>query len=168
MSDSPARPPDGRPRPAESVWRYPRPPAVVSDDRRVLVTCAGVTVADTREAVRVLETSHPPVFYLPPQDVRTDLLVPAPGSTWCEWKGRAVYWDLVVDGEVRARAAWSYPRPTSGYERLTDHFAFYPTRAGLCTVDGEPVVAQEGDFYGGWITAEIEGPFKGGAGTTGW
>ncbi|WP_330455686.1 DUF427 domain-containing protein [Streptomyces sp. NBC_00820] len=161
MSDHPART-------TESVWDYPRPPALRADGRRVRVTCAGTPVADTRRAVRVLETSHPPVFYIPPQDVRTDLLTPAPGSTWCEWKGRAVYWDLAVGDDVRGRAAWSYPHPSSGYDRLTGHFAFYPSRVDLCTVDGEVATAQEGDFYGGWVTVEIEGPFKGGPGTAGW
>jgi uncharacterized protein (DUF427 family) len=152
----------------ESVWDYPRPPAIRSDSRRVRVMCADTEVADTRRALRVLETSHPPVFYLPPEDVRTDLLVTARGSTWCEWKGRAVYWDLVVGPDIRRRAAWSYPRPAGGYERLTDHLAFYPSLVDLCTVDGEVVRAQEGDFYGGWITAEIEGPYKGGPGTALW
>ncbi|WP_329019174.1 DUF427 domain-containing protein [Streptomyces sp. NBC_01601] len=152
----------------ESVWDYPRPPAIRSDSRRVRVEWAGTKVADTRRALRVLEISHPPVFYLPPEDVRTDLLLPAQGSTWCEWKGRAVYWDLAIGPDVRMRAAWSYPDPTAGYERLTDHFAFYPTRVDRCTVDGEVVRAQEGDFYGGWVTAEIEGPLKGGPGTALW
>ncbi|MFF7385269.1 DUF427 domain-containing protein [Streptomyces griseoluteus] len=160
--------PDHAPPRTESVWDYPRPPALRSDDRRVRVECAGTVIADTRRALRVLETSHPPVFYLPPEDVRTDLLLAAHGSTWCEWKGRAVYWDLATGSGIRRRAAWSYPAPTGGYARLSDHIAFYPTQAGLCTVDGEVVRAQEGDFYGGWITAEIEGPFKGAPGTALW
>ncbi|MFJ6846722.1 DUF427 domain-containing protein [Streptomyces griseoluteus] len=160
--------PDHAPPRTESVWDHPRPPALRSDDRRVRVECAGTVIADTRRALRVLETSHPPVFYLPPEDVRTDLLLAARGSTWCEWKGRAVYWDLVPGSGIRRRAAWSYPAPTSGYARLTGHIAFYPTQADLCTVDGEVVRAQEGDFYGGWITAEIEGPFKGAPGTALW
>ncbi|MEU6402488.1 DUF427 domain-containing protein [Streptomyces sp. NPDC046985] len=156
------------PRPQESVWDYPRPPALRQDDRRVRVECRGEAVADSTRALRVLETSHPPVFYVPAADVRTDLLRPAPGRTWCEWKGEARYWDLVVDDEVRAQAAWSYAQPSSGYAALAGHFAFYPERVDGCTVAGEPVRAQEGDFYGGWITREIQGPFKGAPGTRSW
>ncbi|MDF3301481.1 DUF427 domain-containing protein [Streptomyces tropicalis] len=162
MSVRPGRPP-------ESVWDYPRPPLLQPDDRRVRVECAGEVVADTSRALRVLETSHPPVFYLPPQDVRTELLRPAAGRrSWCEWKGAAVYWDLVVGDEVRQRAAWSYPRPEPRYADLADHLAFYVDAVDRCLVAGETVTAQEGDFYGGWITGEIRGPFKGGPGTRGW
>ncbi|MFJ9724893.1 DUF427 domain-containing protein [Streptomyces sp. NPDC101209] len=157
------------PRAPESVWDYPRPPAVQEDDRLVRVECAGQVVAESRRAVRVLETSHPPVFYLPPADVRTDLLFPAvSGRTWCEWKGAARYWDVVVGDDVRARAAWSYPSPEPGYTALTRFFAFYPGSMDRCTVDGEDVTAQEGDFYGGWITSEVRGPFKGAPGTLMW
>ncbi|MFE0678055.1 DUF427 domain-containing protein [Streptomyces sp. NPDC058867] len=153
----------------ESVWDYPRPPALREDDRRVRVECAAEVLADTRRAVRVLETSHPPVFYVPPADVRTEWLRPAPGSrTHCEWKGVAQYWDVVVGGEVRERAAWSYPHPDPGYELLAGCLAFYPSRVDRCTVDGEVVGAQEGDFYGGWITDEVRGPFKGAPGTLLW
>ncbi|MFE0549024.1 DUF427 domain-containing protein [Streptomyces pilosus] len=157
------------PRPPESVWDYPRPPVVREDDRDVRVECAGQVVAETRRAVRVLETSHPPVFYVPPQDVRTELLFPAvAGRTWCEWKGSARYWDVIVGNDVRARAAWSYPSPEPGYAPLADFVAFYPSRMDRCTVDGEVVTAQEGDFYGGWITTEVRGPFKGAPGTQLW
>ena len=152
----------------ESVWDYPRPPAMEPDRRPVVVECGGERIAETTRALRVLETSHPPVFYLPADDVRTDLLRPAAGSSWCEWKGPAVYWDLAVGGDVRHGAAWSYPEPAQRYAALAGHLAFYPTRVDRITVDGEPVTAQEGDFYGGWITAEIRGPFKGGPGTLGW
>ncbi|MEU0786786.1 DUF427 domain-containing protein [Streptomyces sp. NPDC006173] len=152
----------------ESVWDYPRPPATEQDDRLVVVESAGVRIAETTRALRVLETSHPPVFYLPPDDVRTDLLRPTTERSRCEWKGPAVYWDLAVGAHVRPSAAWSYPEPVRAYASLAGHFAFYPTRVDRCTVDGEPVTAQEGDFYGGWITAEIRGPFKGGPGTRGW
>lgn len=161
--------PRSAPRPPESVWDYPRPPAVREDDRHVRVECAGQVVADTRRAVQVLETSHPPVFYIPPADVRTELLIPSvSGRTWCEWKGAARYWDVTVGEEVRARAAWSYPRPEPEYAILTDFLAFYPSRMDRCTVAGEVVTAQEGDFYGGWITSEVRGPFKGGPGTLMW
>ncbi|MFH8838195.1 DUF427 domain-containing protein [Streptomyces sp. NPDC017868] len=154
-------------RPTERVWDYPRPPRLVGDDRRVTVTVDGRVVADTRASLRVLETSHPPTFYLPRRDVRAEFLRPRPGRTHCEWKGAASYWDVVVGDLVVPRAAWSYERPLDAYEALRGHLAFYPSAVG-CTVDGEPVVAQEGDFYGGWITREIEGPFKGGPGTWGW
>ncbi|MGW5308140.1 DUF427 domain-containing protein, partial [Streptomyces griseoluteus] len=138
-------------------------------DRLVRVECAGQVVAETRKSVRVLETSHPPVFYLPPEDVRTELLVPAlSGRTWCEWKGAARYWDVVVGDDVRAGAAWSYPHPEPGFTALKDYFAFYPGRMDRCTVGAERVTAQEGDFYGGWITSEVCGPFKGGPGTLLW
>ncbi|MFC9344139.1 DUF427 domain-containing protein [Streptomyces sp. NPDC057020] len=151
----------------ESVWDYPRPPSVVPDGRRVTVTLGSEAVADTRASLRVLETTHPPVFYLPRQDVRMELLRPGAGKSHCEWKGAASYWDLVVDGGVVPRAAWSYERPLGPYEAIRGCLAFYPSLV-RCTVDGEAVTAQEGDFYGGWITREIEGPFKGGPGTWGW
>ncbi|MFF9279838.1 DUF427 domain-containing protein [Streptomyces griseosporeus] len=161
--------PPATPRRPESVWDYPRPPALREDDRLVQVECAGQVVAETRRAIRVLETSHPPVFYLPAQDVRTELLFPAAaGRTWCEWKGAARYWDVIVGDVVHARAAWSYPDPEPGYTALAGSFAFYPGRVDRCTVDGEEVTAQEGDFYGGWITAEVRGPFKGAPGTQLW
>ncbi|MFG3188052.1 DUF427 domain-containing protein [Streptomyces omiyaensis] len=155
------------PRPTESVWDYPRPPGLTGDDRRVTVAVGSRVVADTHTSLRVLETSHPPVFYVPRHDVRTEFLRPRPGRTHCEWKGTASYWDVVAGDVVVPRAAWSYEQPLGPYEALRGHLAFYPS-AVRCTVDGEVVVAQEGDFYGGWITREIEGPFKGGPGTWGW
>ncbi|MFD6249554.1 DUF427 domain-containing protein [Streptomyces roseolus] len=154
-------------RPTESVWDYPRPPKLTDDDRRVTVAVGRRVVADTRASLRVLETSHPPVFYLPRQDVREEFLRPRPGRTHCEWKGTASYWDVVADDVVVPGAAWSYEQPLAPYEALRGRLAFYPS-AVRCTVDGEVVVAQEGDFYGGWITPEIEGPFKGGLGTWDW
>ncbi|MEV6612934.1 DUF427 domain-containing protein [Streptomyces sp. NPDC051051] len=152
----------------ESVWDYPRPPGVREDARRARVEYGGLLVADTRRAVRVLETSHPPVFYIPPADVRLDLLRPASGGSWCEWKGKARYWDLVVGDDVRERAAWSYPQPTPAYGLITGFFAFYASRVDRCTVGDEEVQAQDGDFYGGWITEEVRGPFKGAPGTLTW
>ncbi|WP_159052417.1 DUF427 domain-containing protein [Streptomyces longwoodensis] len=161
--------PPAAPRAPESVWDYPRPPATSPDDRVVVVECAGQVVAESRRTIRVLETSHPPVFYVPPQDVRTELLRPAAGGrTWCEWKGAARYYDVVVGEEVRARAAWTYFHPEPAYADLTAFFAFYPSRVDRCTVAGEVVTAQEGDFYGGWITSEVRGPFKGAPGTRLW
>ena len=149
----------------ESVWDYPRPPVVRRDDRYIRVTDGEQTVAESRRAVRVLETSHPPVFYLPSSDVEMSLLTQNERSTFCEFKGRAVYWDL--SGTDRTSVAWSYPDPNPGFELITGHLAFYPSKVD-CFVDDEEVTAQEGDFYGGWITSEILGPFKGGPGTWGW
>lgn len=152
----------------ESVWDYPRPPRVEPTGHRVVVVFAGVTLGDTTRALRLLETSHPPVYYLPEADLITAHLRPNPRRTFCEYKGTAIYHDVVV-GEQRAEAAaWSYPDPDPAYESLRDHLAFYPSRMDACYIDGERVEAQEGDFYGGWITTDIVGPFKGPAGTWGW
>ena len=155
------------------MWDYPRPPAVVPSTERVLVMLGTTVVAKTRRALRVLETSHPPAYYLPLDDVVDGALVRAGGpTTVCEFKGRAVYYDVVgTDGRggrvVLPRAAWAYPTPAPGYEALAGHVAVYPGRL-TCSVDGEPVEAQEGDFYGGWLTSRVVGPFKGGTGTRGW
>jgi uncharacterized protein (DUF427 family) len=131
----------------------------------VRVVHDGVTIADSTSALRVLETSHPPAIYVPPGDVATELLRPsAARATVCEWKGRATYWDL---GGARA-VAWSYPSPVAAYADLRDHLAFYPGRVDACFLGDEQVTAQPGDFYGGWITADVVGPFKGPAGTLGW
>jgi uncharacterized protein (DUF427 family) len=153
---------------AESVWDYPRPPALVACAQRVEVVFADVTVAESRRSLRVLETSHPPVYYIPAADVRLELLAPVAGETWCEWKGRARYWDLRVGDRVSRRAAWSYPDPRPRFESLKDALAFYPGRVDECRVDTEVVSAQPGDFYGGWITSRIRGPFKGAPGTADW
>lgn len=152
----------------ESVWDYPRPPRLEHAHRHLRIVFAGETVADSRRAWRVLETSHPPVYYLPPADIRMEWLSPASGSSLCEFKGEAVYWTLAVHGRRAQRAAWSYPRPARGFEGLKDHLAFYAGRVDACFVDGERVVAQPGDFYGGWITSDLVGPFKGGPGSRGW
>ncbi len=152
----------------ESVWDYPRPPRLEADPRRVRVILGGETVADTVRALRMLETSHPPTFYLPRADIAPGALVAAAGSTFCEWKGAASYLDVVGGGRVAARAAWWYPEPSPRYPALRGHVAVYPGAMDACFVGDERVRAQEGDFYGGWITAEVVGPFKGGAGTRGW
>ena len=152
----------------ESAWDYPRPPRVEDVSKRITVVFNGVVIADTSEAKRVLETSHPPVYYIPPDDIKMEALNPAAGKTWCEFKGQASYYDLVLDGREIPRAAWYYPNPSPGYEGIQYYIAFYPSKMDQCTVDGETVVAQEGDFYGGWITSNIVGPFKGGPGTLGW
>ncbi len=152
----------------ESVWDYPRPPRVEPTSRRVRVVFGGVTIADTHRALRVLETSHPPTYYIPPDDIRMEYLTPTGKRSFCEFKGSAGYYTVQV-GEKRAEhAAWSYARPSSGYEAIAGYVAFYPSRMDACYVDDEQVVAQEGDFYGGWITSDIVGPFKGGPGTWGW
>ncbi len=152
----------------ESVWDYPRPPRVEPTTRRIRIEAGGRSIVDTTHAQRVLETSHPPVYYVPPGDVAPGVLEPNPRRTFCEFKGVAHYWDVVVDGRRLEAAAWSYPEPSSGYGAITDHLAFYPSRMDACFVDDELVTPQEGDFYGGWITSDITGPFKGGTGTSGW
>ena len=152
----------------ESVWDYPRPPRVEDSPKRVMVVFNGVTIADTTRAKRVLETSHPPVYYVPPDDVRSDLMTRTDDSSFCEWKGRAGYYTLEVEGRRSENAAWFYASPTAAFAAIRDHVAFYPSRVDACYVDGERVRSQEGDFYGGWITDEIVGPFKGGPGTWGW
>jgi uncharacterized protein (DUF427 family) len=136
--------------------------------RRVVVEVAGRVVADTTRAIRVCETSHPPVYYVPREDVADGVLERAPGASWCEWKGAATYWDVVVAGRRARAAAWSYEQPSPGYEHLRGAVAFYPGRVERASVDGEVVRAQPGDFYGGWITGEVTGPFKGGPTTLRW
>ena len=152
----------------ESVWDYPRPPRLASDPRRVTVHAGNARIADTTRAVRVLETASPPTFYLPPQDIDLDRLHPAPGSSRCEWKGRAVYWSVRDDDDHWLEAAsWSYPEPTAAFAAIAGWLSFYPARL-RCTVDGEPVRPQPGGFYGGWLTDEIVGPVKGSPGTGHW
>jgi uncharacterized protein (DUF427 family) len=152
----------------ESVWEYPRPPRVEASRKLVRVEFAGEVIAETKRAWRVLETSHPPVYYIPPEDVRAEFLRPGRRRTYCEFKGEAHYYDLIA-GEREVRdAAWYYPEPAPRYEAIRDHLAFYPGRVDAAFVDDERVEAQPGDFYGGWITADIEGPFKGGPGSAGW
>lgn len=148
----------------ESVWDYPRPPIAVPFDGRVRVVHAGHTLADSIAAIRVLETSQPPAFYIPPGDVDFGFLSPTPSRTWCEWKGRASYWQVDDGTEV----AWSYPEPTSTFTSITDHLAFYPQEVDECWVDDERVEPNPGTFYGGWITSRVVGPFKGLPGTMHW
>jgi uncharacterized protein (DUF427 family) len=136
--------------------------------RRVVVELGGRVVATTDRAVRVCETSHPPVYYVPREDVADGMLQRAPGSSWCEWKGAATYWDAVVDGRRFRSVGWSYEDPVDCYAHLRGAVAFYPSRVDRALVDGRTVRAQAGDFYGGWITDEVVGPFKGEPGTLGW
>ena len=152
----------------ESVWDYPRPPRVEDTRKHIQVVFNGQVIADTRRAKRVLETSHPPGIYIPPEDIQQEALKPVPQRTWCEWKGPASYYDIEVGERKVLQAAWYYSNPSNGYESIKDYVAFYPHLMEACYVDGERVEAQHGGFYGGWITADIVGPFKGSAGTTGW
>jgi uncharacterized protein (DUF427 family) len=134
----------------------------------VVVEVAGSTIADTRRAVRVCETSHPPVYYVPRDDIAHGVLERAEGGSWCEWKGAATYWDVVVGGRRLEAVAWSYENPSPGYEQLRGAVAFYPGRVDRALVDGEQVRPQPGNYYGGWITDDVVGPFKGERGTAGW
>ena len=137
-------------------------------DRRIEVVFNGETIADTRRAYRILETSHPPVYYVPPEDVRTEFLVLSPRRTVCEWKGTAAYYTVAVGNRSARDAAWSYPEPTPAFAPIAGYLAFYPSTMDACLVDGVPVRAQPGDFYGGWITPDVVGPFKGDPRTSGW
>jgi uncharacterized protein (DUF427 family) len=152
----------------ESVWDYPRPPALLPSTQHVQVVLGGEVVADTHASYRVLETSHPPTYYLPVEDFTAGALRASDGTSFCEWKGVAAYFDLAAGGRTERRVAWGYPDPTPEYLALLDHVALYPGRVDRCTVDGEVVTAQPGDFYGGWVTSHVVGPFKGAPGTMGW
>jgi uncharacterized protein (DUF427 family) len=150
------KPKDGQ----ESVWDYPRPPKLDSDSREVLVIFANKIIAHSTKAIRILETASPPTFYMPPSDINTDYLKKTVGESKCEWKGEAIYWDVIVDKEKIERAAWSYPKPFQDFCNIKSYFAFYPGKLH-CFVDGERVQPQPGGFYGGWLTKEIVGPVKG-------
>ena len=165
----------------ESVWDYPRPPRLEATSRHLRVVHGGIVLAETTRAQRVLETSHPPVFYIPQTDVLMQLLRPSSRrGSFCEFKGSATYWDIDLAGAhlrngelapstpVVRGAAWSYPSPSRNFSALKDHLAFYASKVDECDVDGERVEAQPGDFYGGWITSHVRGPFKGAPGTLGW
>jgi uncharacterized protein (DUF427 family) len=152
----------------ESVWDYPRPPRLEPCARLVQVEFGGVPLVETRRSLRVLETSHPPVYYVPPVDVRMQHLVPSDRHTWCEWKGLASYYHVVAGGRRSEDAAWTYPDPTVPYKEIRGYIAFYPHAMDGCFVDGERVRPQPGDFYGGWITRDVVGPFKGPPGTSDW
>ncbi len=152
----------------ESVWDFPRPSILQPVSSHLLVILGGEVVAETRNGLRTIETSHPPTYYVPPRDIAADSLRPAPGSSFCEWKGTARYFDVLAGGLVRAGAAWSYPSPTKPFAALADHVAFYAAPMDGCFVDGERVTPQPGGFYGGWITARVTGPFKGVPGSRGW
>jgi uncharacterized protein (DUF427 family) len=152
----------------ESVWDYPRPPRLERTAARLEVVLDGRVIARTTHGRRVLETSHPPTYYLPMDAFDPDVLVPGEGSSWCEWKGAASYFDLVAEETVATRAAWTYPRPTPGFEDLAGAVAVMPGLVERCLVDGEVVQPQPGNFYGGWVTSSVVGPFKGEPGTFAW
>ncbi|PWN07298.1 DUF427 domain-containing protein [Rhodohalobacter mucosus] len=151
----------------ESVWDYPRPPITDPDSRTIIVEAGDSVIAKTNRAVRVLETASPPTFYIPPADVNEDLLEKASGSSFCEWKGSATYWNITLDGQNLRKVAWSYHNPSSRFKLIDGYYSFYPGKV-RCFVDGERVQPQPGQFYGGWVTSEIVGPMKGESGTGGW
>ena len=152
----------------ESVWDYPRPPRVEETDKHIRIVLDGVTIADTRRAKRVLETSHPPVYYIPPEDVNVDVLIPRSNTSFCEWKGTASYYGIMVNERQVDIAGWTYRRPNPGFESIQNHIAFYCQYMDSCTVAGEEVTPQPGGFYGGWITSDVVGPFKGDPGSALW
>lgn len=152
----------------ESVWDYPRPPRVEDVDERICIVFNGEVIADTQRARRVLETSHPPAYYIPPGDIEMAYLTRSARTSVCEWKGRAGYYTVRVGDREARDAAWFYPDPVPGYASIRDYVAFYPQKMDACFVGDEKVTPQSGDFYGGWITSNVVGPFKGGPGTRGW
>jgi len=152
----------------ESVWDYPRPPVVEDTEKHIEVFFNNVLIADSTDAKRVLETSSPPVYYIPPSDVEMKYLIKSDKKTYCEWKGEASYYTIDVHGTKAENAAWYYPDPTKRFESIRNYIAFYPQLMDACFVDGEIAKAQAGRFYGGWITSDIVGPFKGEPGTEGW
>jgi uncharacterized protein (DUF427 family) len=145
----------------ESVWDYPRPPRIEDFNGRIKIIFNSKIIADSKNAMRVLETSHPPVYYIPPQDVKMEYLTPAENHSFCEWKGSANYYHLIVGDRTARYACWYYPEPVTGFARLRDHLAFYAQKMDECYVNDELVLPQPGKFYGGWITKNIVGPFKG-------
>ena len=151
-----------------SVWTFPRPAIAEHSAAHVRIEHAGQIIAESHASVRTLETSHPPSYYIPPHDIAPGLLRRASGSSFCEWKGSALYWDVVIGDLVLPRVGWSYPDPTARFAMLRDHVAFYAGPFDRCSVDGATVVPQPGTFYGGWITPDFAGPFKGGPGSAGW
>ncbi|WP_260597415.1 DUF427 domain-containing protein [Sphingomonas endolithica] len=163
-----------RPRPdpvapgQQSVWSFPRPAIAVPTAVHIVIEHAGLVLADTKASISTLETSHPPTYYIPRADIASNALRRAEGTSFCEWKGAAVYWDVVLGDTVLPRVGWSYPTPTAPFASLKDHVAFYAAPFDRCSVDGETVVPQPGGFYGGWITSAVSGPFKGVPGSRLW
>ena len=155
--------------PTESVWDYPRPPRLESVSQHIRIVHQDIILADSNRTFRVLETSHPPVYYIPAKDIRMEYLQLVNGKqSFCEFKGSAIYYHLRVGTQLVQNVAWAYPTPSHKFSSIANHLAFYASKVGACYVGDEQVQAQEGDFYGGWITSNIKGPFKGGPGTWGW
>ncbi|BAY40205.1 hypothetical protein NIES2111_45880 [Nostoc sp. NIES-2111] len=152
----------------ESVWDYPRPPRLEDTNKHIQIIFNGVIIADTQNAKRVLETSHPPSYYLPPEDIKMEYLFLTPQSSFCEWKGSAGYYTIRVEDKEVQNAAWFYSNPTSQFASIKAHVAFYAHLMDACYVNGEKVEPQPGNFYGGWITSDVVGPFKGIPGSWGW
>ena len=151
----------------ENVQHYPRPPVLEPVPYRLHIELGGAIAADTTRGLRVLETHHAPTYYFPPEDVLADL-APVQRRSFCEWKGRAVYWSVSAGGVTAAGAAWSYPAPTASFGPLTDYIAFYSGQMTACWVAGMRVTPQPGDFYGGWVTRNLTGIVKGDAATRQW
>ncbi len=156
------------PMPQESVWDYPRPPRVEPVEQLIEIYTQGICLARTQGAYRVLETSHPPVYYLPPADIQMQYLRRTFRTSFCEWKGYAHYYDLHLGDQVVREVAWGYSQPTAAFQVIQDYLAFYAQKLERCLVAGEVVTPQPGGFYGGWITANLVGPFKGQPGSWGW
>lgn len=152
----------------ESVWNYPRPPRLEPTNQLIRVIFNGHTIAETTAALRLLETSHPPTYYLPPQDIQMHLFTQTSQQSTCEWKGQAIYYTITLNGQTATNAAWAYPNPTAAFAPLQNHLAIYAHAMDACYVAGEKVTPQPGNFYGGWITNNIIGPFKGIPGSHGW
>lgn len=152
----------------ESVWDYPRPAICEPTNRRIQIIHKGLTLVDSRHAWRTLETSHPPTYYIPQNDIAMEHLSPAKRRTMCEWKGQARYFDIVVGEDSIPAGAWSYPEPTPTFGGICDHIAFYPDPLDQCLINGEQITPQPGQFYGGWISQYEAGPFKGIPGSQFW
>lgn len=152
----------------ESVWDYPRPPKCVDCPEEIKIIVDNKVLAESTQSKRVLETSHPPVYYIPPSDISMEMLKATERETWCEWKGKAIYYDVISGGRRIANAAWTYPSPSPAFEAIRNYIAFYPQLMDSCFVGEEQVQPQAGGFYGGWVTSNIVGPFKGEPGTYCW
>ena len=164
MKPTPIEPQPGQ----ESVWTYPRPPKLESTSKNIRIVFNGIVIADTTSAYRTLETSHPPSYYIPPSDINMDCIMRDSGGSLCEWKGHATYYTTCVASKKAVRVAWSYHKPTAPFLPIKDHLAFYAGAMEACYVDDELVIPQPGHFYGGWITSDIVGPFKGEPGSWHW
>ena len=152
----------------ESVWNYPRPARLEDTNKSIRIIVNSIVLAETTKAKRVIETSHPPSYYIPSEDIKLEYFIETPKKTWCEWKGKCQYYDISIADKYINNAAWRYIEPTPDFVTIQEYYAFYPSLMDACYVNDELVKSQPGDFYGGWITADIVGPFKGSPGTMGW